>query len=210
MKTQKQDILFDYIKESKSKKQSIEMNLLKLYILLLILLAAFLYLFNGFELNKTSFLYIFGIITLDFLLVYMYLKFYLKYDSKLLFAPVSASVGKVLVKFNANNLQIFAKNKKRAINGLLLIGDKSIVFVPYKYSFMKLKTVEINWRDITDIHKASGLLVDHWLLKFGFYKRYIYKNSSKIVIEASGESYYFQALSADQIVDDLNELKESL
>jgi hypothetical protein len=210
MRTQKQDILFDYINKSKSSKQTIEMNLLKLYILLLILLAAFLYLFNGFEVNKTSFLYSFGIVTLEFLLVYMYLKFYLKYDSKSLFAPVPASIGKVLVKFNANNLQVFAKNKKRAINGLLIIGDKSIVFVPYKYSFMKLKSVQIPWKNITAIYKVSGLLVDNWLMKFEFYKRYIYKNTSQIVIEANGESYKFQALSTDQIVDDLNELKESL
>ena len=172
--------------------------------------AATLWLFNGFEFNNELLLSRFGNNTLIFVLVYLYLKFYLKYDSQSLFAPVPKSLGKTLVKFNANNLQMFAKNKKRAINGLLIIGDKSVVFVPYKYSFMKLKTVEITWENITNIYKTSGLLVDNWLMRFGFYERYVHKNTSKIVIETSEESFYFQALSADQIIDDLNELKESL
>ena len=210
MKSKNQDMLFDYIKESKSKKQTIEKNLLRLYPFCLIVLVASSFTFNGFELNKRLLMLSFGNVTLIFVLVYIYLKFYLKYDSKSLFAEVPKSIGNVLVKFNANNLQTFANNKKREISGLLIIGDKSIVFVPYKYSFMKLKTVEINWANITDIHKASGLLVDSWLLKFGFYERYIHKNASKIVIVANGKSYYFQAMPTDQIIDDLNELKESL
>lgn len=210
MKKQKQDMLFNYVSESKPNKKTLELHLFKLYIILLIVMVATTFLISGLIFNKSLMMLSIGNISIVFLLVYIYQKFYLKYDSKTLFAPVPKSTGNVLVKLSANNLQLLAENKKREINGLLVIGDKSIVFVPYKYSFMKRETVQIPWEDITSIYKASGLLVDQWLMRFGFYKRYIYKNTSQIVIETGEKCYYFQALSTEQIIDDLNTFKDSL
>lgn len=212
MKSNNTNTLFNYIEQTQSKTQSLEVRLLKIYALLLILTIAIRFIFNGFTIINFDAVLLQSTAQLSAIvvIVYLYLKIYLKYDSKTLFAPIPDSVGNILSKFHANNLQTDSKNNKRVINGLLIIGDKSIAFIPYKYSIMKLKTVELHWQDINSIYRGSGSLLKNWLMKFDFYNKSDDKNMSKIVIETIYGTYYFQAFPTDQIIDDLNTFKESL
>lgn len=211
MKSNNTELLFNYIEQTKSKTQSLEVRLIKLYVFMLVINTLLNFALNGFKIININTLFSnVAMLSAITVFVYIYYKLYLKYDSSTLFAPTPNTVGNILSKFPANNLQTDQKNTIRVISGLLIIGDKSIAFVPYKYSIMKLKTVEINWQDIDTIYKSSGSLISTWFMKLDFYKKYDDKTESKIIIETNEGNYYFQALPTDQIIDDLNTLKESL
>ena len=199
-------VLFEFIKESKSKKPAILLTSLVCGFIFSLSMFVFIVLPELDELTQVTFWKKVLKTLLGWLVfsgfIYIFLKFlvnrYTRNQPQDFNNTVPESTGNVLSKIPCS-----LSHYRLQIGGLMFIGETGVSFLPHKYNGKYSNIcVDFLWNEVDSIYRSSG----SWSWKFWRFSQ-LY---DRLAIESNDKLHLFLVTdSLDQVIEKLNTLLES-